>query len=185
MDPYRCGFGPCGVGHGGNRGWSWLGLIDSIALWLLLIAAVFVVVALIRRAGGGRATFARRVPVGNVPMGAGPTGWAPGVPPHIAQAEATLADRFARGEISADQYQDQLAVLRGYRPQQAATSAGMWAGMSAAATSAPPAESPSAAPYSGATSSEARRSAEPYSGAPEGAASESTEQPPPGPAANP
>lgn len=160
MDPFRCGYGPCGIGHGGNRGWGWLGLIDSIALWLLLIAAVFVVVALIRRAGGGRAAFTRRVPVGNAPMGAGPIGWAPAVPPHIAQAEATLADRFARGEISAEQYQDQLGVLRGYQqPRQAATSA---------------------APYSAGLAS-----AEPYSAAPEAAASDPSEQPPAGPAANP
>lgn len=141
MDPFRCGYGPCGVGHGANRGWSWLGLIDSIALWLLLIAAVLVAVALIRRAGG-RAAFARRMPAGIAPTGAGPTGWAPAVPPHIAQAEATLADRFARGEISAWQYQDQLAVLRG-QPQQAAASAG-----TSAYSAAPDSTEHSAAPDS-------------------------------------
>jgi putative membrane protein len=167
MDPFRCGYGPCGVGHGDNRGWSWLGLIDSIALWLLLIAAVLVVVALIRRAGG-RAAFVRRFPAGIAPTGAGPTGWAPAVPPHIAQAEATLADRFARGEISAWQYQDQLAVLRG-QPQQAGATA---AAAPAASYSAGP---ESAAPYSAAADS----------AAPESTAPDSTGQPPAGPAANP
>lgn len=119
MDPFRCGYGPCGIGRGGvDRGWGWLGLVDSIALWLLLLAAILVVIALVRRAGGSRAAFS--MPRG--PVGAVPTGWASAavpttVPPHIMQAEATLADRFARGEISTEQYQEQLGVLRGYQPQ--------------------------------------------------------------------
>lgn len=114
MDPFRCGYGPCGVGRGGvDRGWGWLGLVDSIALWLLLLAAILVVIALVRRAGGSRAAFS--TPKG--PVGAAPAGWASAaVPSHITQAEATLADRFARGEISAEQYQEQLGVLRGYQP---------------------------------------------------------------------
>ena len=141
MDPYRCGFGPCGFGHGGgNRGWNWLGLVDSIALWLLLIAAILVVVALVRRAGGGRAAFSTR----RMPAGVAPTGWASAAPPHVTpphimQAEATLADRFARGEISAEQYQDQLAVLRGYQPQQAAPASPTAATFSAPPPTAPPA----------------------------------------------
>jgi putative membrane protein len=108
MGPVRCGLGTCGYGYGGHHGWGWLGFVDSLVFWLLVIAAVFVAVALLRRAGRGRTAAAAAAPMG---------GWAsPSVPPHIAQAEATLADRFARGEISAEQYRDQLAVLRGYQP---------------------------------------------------------------------
>src|SRR5262249_28367198 len=46
------------------------------------------------------------VPPGSVPPGSGP------VPPATGSAEAALAERFARGDIDADEYRDRLAVLR-------------------------------------------------------------------------
>jgi putative membrane protein len=114
MDPLRCGFNRCGPGFaGGHRGWDWFGFVDSIALWLLAAAAILLIVRLLRRGGPGRWRATAPAPVaGWSAQGAPPP---PGYP-HLAQAEATLADRFARGEIQADEYQYHLAVLRGQVP---------------------------------------------------------------------
>ena len=114
----RCGFGPCGgrfVGGGGGAGW--LAVMDSIALWILAVAAVLFLLGLRRRSRSwGRnaqgVPFGPRGPRGPVP------GWppAPFAPAHQPQAEANLAERFSRGEITADEYRTAIAVLRGQSP---------------------------------------------------------------------
>jgi len=115
MDPLRCGYSRCGPGFaGGHRGWDWFGFVDSIALWLLAAAAILLIIRILRRGGGpGRWRAAGPAPgsVWSAQTAPAPPGY-----PHLAQAEATLADRFARGEIQADEYQYHLAVLRGQVP---------------------------------------------------------------------
>ncbi len=74
-------------------GWGYaLGIIGMVLFWALLITAV---VALIRYLGGGR---------GHEPP--------PPPPPPHATAEQMLAERFARGEIDADEYRRRLDTLR-------------------------------------------------------------------------
>lgn len=141
----HCGFGSCGgrlVGGGGGPGW--LAILDSIALWILAVAAILFLLGLRRRSrswgrggGTGRGRGFYQGPVG----GPGPWGppvpgvpYAPGgpgvpgvpvaptvspVPPHLAQAEANLAERFSRGEISAQDYRAGIEVLSGQAPYQA------------------------------------------------------------------
>ena len=117
----RCGFGPqCGahfVGGGGGAGW--LAVLDSIALWALAVVAILFLLGLRRRPRHwgrpgmprGNATYQVR---GNGPDGRSWAGWGPGAaPPHLAQAESTLAERFSRGEITAEQYRNGIDVLRG------------------------------------------------------------------------
>lgn len=98
-------------GYRGDRHWMGLG---GILLMLALIAATAAVTALIvsRRAspalpGGGAAS----VPV--EPMSSMPP--APPAPPvsPTAAAEAILAERLARGEISPDDYRAGITALRG------------------------------------------------------------------------
>ena len=93
--------------------------MDSIALWILAVAAVLFLLGLRRRsrnwgrnAQGVPVPFGPRGPRGPVP------GWppAPSAPTHQPQAEANLAERFSRGEITADEYQAGIAVLRGQSP---------------------------------------------------------------------
>lgn len=141
----RCGFGPCGgaMRFAGGGGTGWLAVLDSIALWILAIAAVLFLLGLRRRSrswgrGGARGTATYQggsrgaVPGGwtgwagpggpggpGGPVGPGVPkfpGAAPGVPPHQVQAEATLADRFSRGEITAEQYRSGIDTLRGLSP---------------------------------------------------------------------
>lgn len=123
----RCGFGPqCGAHFaGGGGGAGWLAVLDSIALWALAIVAILFLLGLRRRPrhwgrGGmprGNASYQVR---GGGPDPRGWAGWGPGAapagppaPPHLAQAEATLAERFSRGEITAEQYRNGIDVLRG------------------------------------------------------------------------
>ncbi len=116
MDPLRCGFARCGPGFGGgHRGWDWFGFLDSIALWLLAAVAIVLIVRVLRRGGPGTGRWRATAPAPGAVWGAQAAPAPPGYP-HLAQAEATLADRFARGEIQADEYQYHLAVLRGQVP---------------------------------------------------------------------
>ncbi|KRE64962.1 hypothetical protein ASG92_18390 [Arthrobacter sp. Soil736] len=83
-------------GYGQGMGWMWL--------WvpLLLIGIALLVVLAVRVAGGG------------VRDGYGPPGPAgPGGPPPAgaSRARQILDERFARGELTADQYREHLRVL--------------------------------------------------------------------------
>jgi len=119
----RCGVGQCAmhfVGRGGGGGTSWLMVMDSIALWIVAVAAVLFLLGLRRRPWGrggqarGRAAYQSQ---GGAPGNRVWGGWGPGpgsaAQPHLAQAEATLAERFSRGEITADEYRGGIDLLRG------------------------------------------------------------------------
>lgn len=76
-------------------GWGYaLGIIGMVLFWALLIVAV---VALIRYLGRGR----EQSPP---PRSA--------APPQPTSAEQVLAERFARGEIDAEEYRQRLDILR-------------------------------------------------------------------------
>lgn len=76
-------------GHGmvGHGGWWLIGLLLMVAFWG---AVIWLVVVATRRLGGGT----------DVARGS---------------AEAILAERFARGEIDADEYRTRLSALRDTR----------------------------------------------------------------------
>lgn len=83
-------------GYGQGMGWMWL--------WvpLLLVGVAMLVFLAVRVFGGG------------VRGGYGPTGpQGPGGPPPIggSRARQILDERFARGELTADQYREHLKVL--------------------------------------------------------------------------
>lgn len=85
-------FGPPHTwGHGGSW-WFWGPAF--FGFWVLVIATVAVAFWLVARRGGNH--------------------YVPAAPSHRAMhnARAILAERFARGEIDADEYQDRLAHLR-------------------------------------------------------------------------
>lgn len=90
-----CGWGGNGwMSNGG--GWGWGGLVMYILLALLLVAVVvgvtFAILALVRRSSPHEAAS---------PVATGP--------------EATLAHRFARGEIDEDEYRRRVTLLREHR----------------------------------------------------------------------
>lgn len=76
-------------GYGGGFDWMWL-------VALLLVAGIALLVVLIVRlsGGGGRG---------------GPPGY--GTPSGRTRAREILDERFAKGELTADQYREQLRVL--------------------------------------------------------------------------
>ena len=77
-------------GHG--AGWMWL-------FWLLLVLGlVLLVVVAVRAVGGG---------------GTRPTGDRPdaGAPPGRSRAREVLDERYARGEITTEEYRERLAAL--------------------------------------------------------------------------
>ncbi|MHA7221745.1 SHOCT domain-containing protein [Arthrobacter sp. RHLT1-20] len=83
-------------GYGQSMGWMWL--------WvpLLLVGVALLVLLAVRVFGGG------------VRGGYGPPGSSgPGGPPPIggSRARQILDERFARGELTADQYREHLNVL--------------------------------------------------------------------------
>ena len=81
-------------GYGQNMGWMWLwGL-------LLLIGIVLLVLVAIRVAGGGIR--------GRYEPGRGEE---PGNPPGGSKARQILDERFARGDLTEDQYRQHLKVL--------------------------------------------------------------------------
>ena len=83
-------------GYGQGMGWMWLWvplLLISIALLVFLAVRVF--------GGGVRGGYGPTAPQG------------PGGPPPIggSMARQILDERFARGELTADQYREHLKVL--------------------------------------------------------------------------
>jgi hypothetical protein len=159
----HCGFGSCG-GHlvGGGGGPGWLAILDSIALWILAVAAILFLLGLRRRSrswgrGGamGRGRGFYQGPAGGPgPWGPPPAPGAPvapgapagpvvSVPPHLAQAEANLAGRFSRGEISAQDYRAGIEVLSGQAPYPAPPAA---SGQAEPPYEAEPPQSPPADP---------------------------------------
>ncbi|WP_104172933.1 SHOCT domain-containing protein [Arthrobacter sp. Y81] len=83
-------------GYGQGMGWMWL--------WgpLLLIGIALLVLVAVRVAGGGiRSGYGPR----------GPDGSGPPQTPGGNRAREILDERFARGELTADQYREQLRVL--------------------------------------------------------------------------
>ncbi len=73
------------MGYGGMEGWGWLGMGAGLAVWVLFIAAiVWAVVALTSRREE----------------------------PREATPRATVRARYARGEITREQYQAMLEDLR-------------------------------------------------------------------------
>jgi putative membrane protein len=76
-------------GHGAGMGWSMI--VFAVALPALIIAAVLILVQF------------RRAPQ------------TPPAPDPIPEAERTLADRFARGEIGTEEYEERLRTLRAAR----------------------------------------------------------------------
>ena len=80
--------GHWGVGMGG---WAWLFLV------LLIVGIVVLVVVLVRVLASG--------------TGGGPAAAAGGERP--GRAREILAERYARGEISTEEYQERLRVLEG------------------------------------------------------------------------
>jgi len=78
-------------GYGGNMGWSWLfGL-------LLLVGVVLLVVLAVRVFGGGSN------------QGGGPGASGPAAGP--SRARQILDERYAKGELTVEQYREQVQVL--------------------------------------------------------------------------
>lgn len=85
--------------HGDWNGWAWLAMtVSMVAFWGLLIWGVLSVV---RSAGGGSA------------VSTGPP-----------DPEQILRERFARGEIDADEFEQRLEVLRRGTADSVRTSGG-------------------------------------------------------------
>lgn len=77
-------------GYGGDIGWMWLfGLLTIVSIALLILLAV-------------------RMFVGGTSRG-GPTGG--GGTPGRTRAQQILDERFAKGELTAEQYREQVQVL--------------------------------------------------------------------------
>ena len=82
-------------GYGWDMGWSWLfGL-------LLLVGIVLLVVLAVRVFGGGSSR-------GGGPGGG--SGWT-GPTPGPSRARQILDERYAKGELTAEQYREQVQVL--------------------------------------------------------------------------
>lgn len=93
-----------GWGYGPNMVWMWLW-----GLLMLLGIAVLVFVAVRLFSGGGRGAFHGG---GFNPTGhPGPGGPWPGRPTGRSRARQILDERFASGELTAEQYQEQVRVL--------------------------------------------------------------------------
>lgn len=87
-------------GYGADMGWMWLwGVLMLVGIALLVLVAVRLF------AGGGRGGFQ---PGGYNPPGhPGPGGPWPG----RSRARQILDERFAKGELTADEYREQVRVL--------------------------------------------------------------------------
>ncbi|HUH53024.1 MAG TPA: SHOCT domain-containing protein [Microbacteriaceae bacterium] len=81
-------------GHGFNTGWVWL---FALLIIISLILLILVVVRVFTR--GVTKDESRQNPAQNV------------APEQSSKAHAILADRFAKGELSAEQYREMLKVL--------------------------------------------------------------------------
>ena len=81
-----------------GNGWGWAGwVLMSIVMVLFWAAVITAIVLAIRYAGSSRNT------------ASGPPEYAPSRP------EDVLAERFARGEIDADEYRRRVTLLREHR----------------------------------------------------------------------
>lgn len=87
-------------GYGADMGWMWLwGVLMLVGIALLVLVAVRLF------SGGGRGGFQ---PGGYNPPGhPGPGGPWPG----RSRARQILDERFAKGELTADEYREQVRVL--------------------------------------------------------------------------
>jgi putative membrane protein len=90
-------------------GWAWT--LGSLFFWVLLVVAIVALVGLFARGN-------RRMGPPYAGYGGGPESYSPpGPAPRPAPApEQILAERFARGEISQDEFRDSLAALRAEAP---------------------------------------------------------------------
>ncbi|QCU79124.1 SHOCT domain-containing protein [Citricoccus sp. SGAir0253] len=86
-----------GDGMGWGMGWAWL-------FWILMIVGVVVLVTLlvlvVSRGGPGRQDGPRTPPAGAAP----------------SRAREILEERYARGEISAEEFQERRRLLEGNGP---------------------------------------------------------------------
>ncbi|HWG25468.1 SHOCT domain-containing protein [Actinospica sp.] len=108
--PFHSGYGYYGTG-------DWLWSIFSTALFIVLVTlAIMLLVRVFSgpRQGPGVASRGRGPWFGPGPGASGVTrpGWGAPVTPEAAGAERILAERYARGEISEEQYRSRLEVLR-------------------------------------------------------------------------
>ncbi|MCW1957298.1 MAG: SHOCT domain-containing protein [Mycobacterium sp.] len=87
-----------GWGHGWNGGWGWGGAVMSVLMVLLVVAVVVAIIFAVR--------YLSSSPFLHHRGGAGSEG---------LRAEDRLADRFARGEIDGDEFQQRMALLREHR----------------------------------------------------------------------
>ncbi|KKE98515.1 SHOCT domain-containing protein [Mycolicibacterium obuense] len=87
-----------GWGHGWNGDWGWGGVVMSVLMVLLVVAVVVAIIFAVRYLSASPSLHHRG--------GAGPQGLRP---------EDRLADRFARGEIDSDEFQQRMALLREHR----------------------------------------------------------------------
>jgi putative membrane protein len=85
----------------GDWGYGWMAL-TSLVFWALVVVAVVLLVRHFSGTGGRRGTL-----------------WPPG-PASQGGAEQLLAERYARGEISTEEYRERLRTLR----EEAGTPAG-------------------------------------------------------------
>jgi putative membrane protein len=101
--------------YGPHGGWSWALGLGSILFWVLAAVAIVAVVGLFMRGG-------RRLdpPYPGYAGGPGPYGQ-PGPAPHPPSPEQILAERFARGEINLDEFQERMAALRAGAPHPGPT----------------------------------------------------------------
>ncbi|WP_327265790.1 SHOCT domain-containing protein [Streptomyces sp. NBC_01232] len=79
----------------GMGGWGWVAVSLSILLMALAVAAVVVLLRSVDRFPSG-----------------------PSQPPAAPSAEQVLAERFARGEIDEEEYEQRLTALRAHGPGQ-------------------------------------------------------------------
>ncbi|HEX9225109.1 MAG TPA: SHOCT domain-containing protein [Arthrobacter sp.] len=107
--------------YGDGFGWMWLwGLLLLIGIGVLVLLAVRLFTGGVSRGGPGQSGGAGPYgppygappygPPGNPPGGAGFQG-GPGVPGGKSPARLILDERFARGELTAEQYRENLKVL--------------------------------------------------------------------------
>ncbi|KQN89264.1 hypothetical protein [Arthrobacter sp. Leaf69] len=101
--------------YGNGFGWMWLwGLLLLIGIGVLVLLAVRLFTGGVSRGGAGP----YGPPYGAPPYGPpgtppGGTGFqgGPGLPGGKSQARLILDERFARGELTAEQYRENLKVL--------------------------------------------------------------------------
>ena len=105
--------------YGPHAGWGWAMGLGSIVFWVLVAVAIAALVRMFMRGRfdgpyqryGGQG-YGRQV------YGAGPGPYGPAGPPprHAASPEQILAERFARGDISQDEFHERMAALRAEAP---------------------------------------------------------------------